>query len=93
MVTLLIWIGQLTCSDRSYTGALSRLYAYIDQMVAVPGRPDTGAYCKARKRRCTAVVHRLYQEVNKNLEKRPFCPPLLKHGVCRWWTAPVCGGI
>ena len=70
MVTLLMWIGQLISSHRSCTGALSRLYAYIGQMAIVPDSPDTGAYCKARKRLCSEVLNTLYQDVATNLEDR-----------------------
>ena len=50
LVTLWVFLSQVLCADHSCRAAVARLIAHRTSLRQSPCSPETGAYCRARKR-------------------------------------------
>jgi hypothetical protein len=69
-VTLWTFLGQVLGPDHSCRAAVARLIAALVARGEAPCSPDTGPYCKARRRLPVSVLARLTRRVGQVLEER-----------------------
>ena len=76
MITLWTWLCQCLDKDKSCKNAVSRIISYIAKSGEKTPSPDTGAYCKARKRIKEGFFLRLLKRTGKylhNLDTLTWC--------------------
>src|SRR3954470_24566154 len=66
-VTLAAFLGQVLSDDHSCQGAVARLIAWRAARGLPPCSPDTGGYCKARRRLPETLLPRLVRDTADRL--------------------------
>ena len=72
LITLWTFLSQVLSQDHSCREAVDRLIAYQTARGQRPCRPETGTYCKARKRLPLGVLRRLVHQSGDDLDQ---CAP------------------
>ena len=70
LVTLWTFLTQVLDQDHSCRQAVSRLIAFLVSQGQPPVSPDTGNYCKARKRLPLSFIVRLVRETGQLLQRK-----------------------
>jgi hypothetical protein len=70
LVTLAVFLGQVTSDDHSCRGAVARLLAWRAARGLPKCSADTGGYCKARQRLPEALLQRLVRESADRLQRQ-----------------------
>ncbi len=70
LTTLAVFLAQVSSDDHSCRSAVARLLAWRAARGLRPCSPDTGAYCKARRRLPEDLPHRLVREAGDRLSGR-----------------------
>lgn len=73
VVTLWAWMTQVLDADKSLSNAVKRIIAWVSVAGLPSPSPDTGAYCKARKRLSETLISGLVAETAETLEQQVFC--------------------
>ena len=77
LVTVAVFLAQVLADDRSCRAAVARLLAWRAARGLPACSPDTGAYCKARRRLPEALLPRLVRESADRLSERAAAGRLL----------------
>lgn len=70
MVTLWTFLSQVLCPDHSCRAAVARLSARLVARGEAPCSPETGPYCKARRRLPSGVLSSLARRIGRDAEGR-----------------------
>jgi hypothetical protein len=70
LITLATFLAQIISDDHSCQAALDRLLAWRAARGLPPASPDTGGYCKARRRLPETLLPRLVREIAERIGER-----------------------
>lgn len=67
LLTLWAFLSQVVCPDGSCRAAVARVLAWLVSRKQTPCTPQTGPYCKARRRLPASLLRRLVRETGRGL--------------------------